>query len=285
MAYPQLSRKLCPVHIRLIYQATESTLPVQKVNEMNNCQRSYVAVGIAFLALVCGASLFAAGGTSIVATAGAPAFVSPSWPDKVGELVNDPARTTGWNSWFTEWPNDVNQYGFQIATMDDVNRLVEKLAAVKAPVRQIRLSPLKEPEGLGWVTRLPKDNRIAVVFSIGDQVRIDEWYKHVRKPFGVMEFLAAPVAVPPTLTIFVQNDVVNLDKLRIPAGILINSGYIPTVFHRANTKMEKKQEVEAAGRPKAEQTQASKNLDPASQAVAERISAFLTNHNAANPSN
>ena len=149
---------------------------------------------------------FAMGGTSVVATPGQPASVSSDWPEGVGELVNDPSRTTGWNDWFSEWPNDVNQYAFEIESTDDLNRLIAKLAAIQGDLRQIRLSPEKEPRGLGWVTQAPEGNGIAVVFSLGDQARIDEWFKHVRKPFGVMEFTAAPVAVPPTLTLFVQND-------------------------------------------------------------------------------
>jgi hypothetical protein len=116
----------------------------------------------------CTAPLLAAGGTSIVASPGQKAHVSPNWPEKVREIVNDPLRTSGWNSWFTEWPNDVNHYGFKIASMDEVNRLVEKLAKVNSPLRQIHLAPTKEPEGLGWVTSLPKGNGIAVIFSIGD---------------------------------------------------------------------------------------------------------------------
>ncbi len=104
----------------------------------------------------------------------------------------------------------MNQYAFEITTTDDLNRLIEKLATTKSEVRQVRLSHLKEPAGLGWVTRLPEANHIAVILSIGDQDRIDELYKRVRKPFGDMEFTAAPIAVPPTPTIFVQNKAVNL---------------------------------------------------------------------------
>lgn len=159
---------------------------------------------------------FGAGGTSVVATKGQPAHVSPNWPKGAGELINDASRTTGWNSWFSGWPNDVNQYAFEINSTDDLNRLIERLASVKSDLRQIRLSHLKEPNGLGWVTRVPEGNGIAVIFSIGDQARIDEWYTHVRKPFGVMEFTATPVAVPPTLTVFVQNTVVDLDELTVP---------------------------------------------------------------------
>ena len=212
---------------------------------------------------------FAAGGTRIVASKGQKAHVPASWPAGVGPIVNDPTRTTGWNSWFSEWPNDVNQYAFDIKGTDDLSRLIEKLAAVKADVRQIRLSYLQEPSGLGWVTQVPKGNGIAVIFSMGDQSRIDEWYKTVRKPFGVMEFTAAPVAVPPTLTIFVQNKAVDLDKLKIPEGITVMSGYVPTVFHKSNTK----QEAEAA--KKQAPAAPPGNLDPAAQAAFDRIAIFL----------
>jgi hypothetical protein len=216
---------------------------------------------------------FAIGGTMIIATKGQPVPVSAAWPAGVAAIVNDPTRTTGLNSWFSEWPNDVNQYAFEIKGTEDLNRLIEKLAATKADLRQIRLSFLPEPSGLGWVTQLPKGNGIAAVFSIGDQSRIDEWFKTVRKPFGVMEFTAAPVAVPPTLTIFVQNKVVDLEKLKIPEGITVTSGYVPTVFHRSNTK----QEAEAAQKQNAAVAPA--NLDPAAQAAFDRIAAFLKKQN------
>lgn len=76
-------------------------------------------VSVIFVLAICIPSVhaLAAGGTDIVATKSQPAHVAAAWPEGAGELVNDPARTTGWNSWFTEWPNDVNQYGFDIRTM------------------------------------------------------------------------------------------------------------------------------------------------------------------------
>lgn len=47
-------------------------------------------------------TLQAAGGTSIVAQKGQPAYMSPRWPEGTKDLVNSPLRTTGWNSWFSE---------------------------------------------------------------------------------------------------------------------------------------------------------------------------------------
>lgn len=222
------------------------------------------------------APAFAAGGTSTVASKGRAAYVSPGWAEGVGDLVNDESRTEGWNPWFTSWPNDVNQYAFEIQSTDDLNRLIAKLAAIKTDLRQIRLSYLKEPKGLGWTTRVPEGNGIPVIFSIGNQSRIDQWYEQLRQPFGTMEFTAAPVAVPPTLTIFVQNEAVTLKDLNIPEGIDVSAGYVPTVFHKSNTKLEQQKEkggLSQAILPKPETLE--QNLDDASLAAWKEIEQFL----------
>jgi len=219
---------------------------------------------------------FAAGGTSTVASKGNAAYVSADWAEGVGELVNDESRTTGWNPWFTEWPNDVNQYAFEIQSRDDLNRLITKLAAIKSDLRQIRLSYLKEPKGLGWVTRVPEGNGIPVIFSIGNQSRIDEWYEQLRQPFGVMEFTAAPVAVPPTLTIFVQNEAVTLKDLSIPESIDVSAGYVPTVFHKSNTTLEQLNEKHASSQAKLPKPKTlTQNLDEASLTAWKEIEQFL----------
>ena len=242
---------------------------------MIHCRFLTLAFCVASVLSVTDDSL-AAGGTSVVATKGQPAYLSPSWPEGVGQLVNDPSRTSGWNSWFTEWPNDVNQYAFEIKSTDDLNRLIAKLAAIKTDLRQIRLSHLKEPSGLGWVTRVPEGNGIPIIISIGDQPCIDEWFKRVRKPFGVMEFIATPVAVPPTLTIFVQNELVKLDELEIPEGIHVSNGYVPTIFHKSNTTIEQQREKEAANRNVERDLETLKQtLDDSSLAALNAIDAFL----------
>ncbi len=247
---------------------------------MIQCQFVFVAICLAFV-LSFAETAFCEGGTSIVAEKGEPAVVSPSWPEGAADLVNDPLRTSGWNSWFSEWPNDVNQYAFDIESTDDLNRLIQKLAAIKTDVRQIRLSYLKEPNGLGWVTRVPEGNGIRAIFSIGDQSRIDEWFKHVRKPFGAMEFLATPVAVPPTLTIFVQHKSVKLDQLEISKDIGVTRGYVPTLFHKSNTVIEQQREKEAAaGDEKSERAKLTQNLDESSMLALKNIDTFLESRKA-----
>jgi len=193
---------------------------------------------IAIAQIVVTTHAFAAGGTCIVATEGRMAYVSNSLPRGAESIINHPQRTKGWNSWFTELPNDVKQYAFDIRSTADINKLLSQLASVEADSLCVRLCHQPEPSGLGWVTKLPNDNGIAAIFSIGDQEVIDHWYKQMRKPFGVMEFIDVPVAVPPTLTIFVGNQVVSLDELNIPNKLRVTFGNVPTVFYKSNTTLE-----------------------------------------------
>jgi len=180
------------------------------------------------------------GGTRDIAWKGRPADISASWPIGVGDLLNDPARTDGWNPYFSGYPNDVSHYGFDIGSIDDLNRIIEKLAACKCNVRRIQLSYEKEPTSLGFVSGLPKGNNIACLVSIGDQSVIDQFYAATIRSF--------PIAMPPTLTIYVQNAKVDLDRLEIPDSIAVSAGSI------VSTR---------------------KPLDAASRATADRIAKFL----------
>lgn len=226
--------------------------------------------------LVVSQILFAAGGTSIVAQKGQDAYVSKGWAEGVAEIVNDPARTTGWNDWFSEWSNDVNHYAYDIKSSDDVNRLIAKLDNVKG-TKELHLCFLKEPRGLGWVTSIDAGNNIPVIFSTGDPARVLQWYNHVRKPFGVIEFLDMPVAVPPTLTLFVQHDAIKLEELKIPEGMVVKMDYLPRLFHKWNTKQEQEQMLKA----KAAETEnvavplRGKELDDATKQTIDEIEQFL----------
>jgi hypothetical protein len=72
---------------------------------------------------------------------------------------------------------------------------------------------------------LKEGNGTSVLFSIGNQARLDEWFARlpeetpgVRK-FGVRRLREVPAATPPTLTLFVAAPAVKLEQLEIPKSI------------------------------------------------------------------
>lgn len=232
--------------------------------------------GICILASTLPSFAVASSGTDVVASEGQPAHVNPAWAEGVGQIINDAARTSGWNSWFSEWPNDVNQYAFDVNSTKDLNRLIKKLASVRGELRQIRLSYLKEPKSLGWTHNAPAGNGIAVIFSIGDQNQVDQWFRHVRKPFGSIQFVETPVAVPPTLTLFVQNELVDLDAIEVPDGIEVVEGYVPTIFHQWNTTDEEERKKQAASEEAKREAELEKQkLDKPSRTTMHLIQEFL----------
>jgi hypothetical protein len=203
----------------------------------------------------------AAAGTSQVATKGQAVQDRTTWQRGVVELLNDPRRGDAWSDWFSEWPSDVEQYEFRVENSAQLNEVIAtfcKIQVARADAKQppppleIRLSPLAEPSGYGWVSKFEKGNKLPAVFSLGNQQELELWYDNFIKPmngrFGQMEFEKTPVAVPPTLTIFVGNEVVDLKKLRIPQGVHISIGDLPTLWHESNLieRKPKKSEVDVA---------------------------------------
>ena len=57
---------------------------------------------------------------------------SLSWPEGVLDLVNDPARTEGYEPFFSELPNDIREYLMVFKSTEDANRLLKKLSKIKA---------------------------------------------------------------------------------------------------------------------------------------------------------
>src|SRR5690606_15488066 len=161
-------------------------------------------------------------GTTQVAWSGKPVEGVPGWPSGVLELVNDPLRTDGWNPWFSEWPNDVNWYEFKVRDTTEINHLIKKLAAISHDKISVRLNPAKAARALAFTTVLPEKNKTAVVFCIGNQQRLDAWYQRLEtsesgaRKFGVSTYRHVPEATPPTLTIYVGHEAVDVDRLEIP---------------------------------------------------------------------
>ena len=188
-------------------------------------KRSVVLLAICALLHLGGPFASGMSGTSIVAWPGKPATGKADWPEGALALVNDPVRTTGWNPWFSEWPNDVNHYGFQVTNSADVNGLIQRFAAIKSTNMQVRLNPGREARSLGFSTVLKDGNEVCVVFCLGSQTQINEWFQRlpeeepgVRK-FGVHYLREAPKATPPTLTLYVANPAISLRLLEIPGHI------------------------------------------------------------------
>src|SRR5262249_10222965 len=136
-------------------------------------------------------SALAAGGTNHIASAQdaveGPSTVSIStrhedgntvtttadpWPEGVLELVNHPLRTDGWHPWFTELPNDVDSFDIEIRYPRDVDHLVQKLAAIKAPSLQLELRRTKA-KGTG---ARASGRPIGAEFRIGNQALVNHWF-------------------------------------------------------------------------------------------------------------
>lgn len=172
--------------------------------------------------------VWAIAGFRAVATEGNRVEENLQWPGKMIDVVNDPARTVGWNFWFSECPNDVNHYAFVAKSTDDLNRVLKKLAAVDARGTTVIFTLGKEFP-VGNFSFLKKGNSAAAVLAFGNQTTINQWYVHLREPdgepgvkkFGVNRYTEPPKAMSPTLTIYALNPAVDIEKLVIPAAITV----------------------------------------------------------------
>jgi hypothetical protein len=191
--------------------------------------RSWRFHALLTLLVLTAANALAMSGTSQVAWPGKPVAARADWPEGVLDLVNDPLRTEGWNPWFSECPNDVDFYSYAVEGTTNVNHLIAKLAAIKGAKARVLLYPDKEPRVLALTTVLGEDNGAAVVFSIGGQQRMNEWYQHLHeeKPgvrvFGVHRYQEPPEAQPPTLALHVGNGAIDLKGLKIPASVKVQA--------------------------------------------------------------
>lgn len=194
---------------------------------MRNAKRT-IAYVLCAVFLPC-ASAFSWSGTTQVASEGKPLptdlALMYGWPDGVLNVLNDPLRTNGWNPFFSECSSDVKFYEIQLRENDDVRRIVAKFSEIRSDETRILLSPTSEARGFGFSSSLPEGNGTAAVFSIGVQETIDQWYRSlpeiepgVRK-FGVHRYTECPQARPPTLTLYVGNEAIDLSKLEVPAEI------------------------------------------------------------------
>jgi len=95
------------------------------------------------------------------------------------------------------------------------------------------------------------------MFTVGEQKQIDDWFKQIGntgendglakllvtgwvrtesgrgtgKKLGKMTLGSAPKAIPPTLTVFVQNPLVESEQLQLPEDMDVAIGHVPAACH------------------------------------------------------
>ena len=177
--------------------------------------------------------LLAISGSRPVAFPGQPVLNEPGWPSNALALINDQARTEGWNPWFSGHPSDVHHYAFKLVNSADANRLIQRLAAIPTNVF-LKLSPAREASHLGFITRLKEGSDHAAVFALGNQRVLDQWRLNSRAKTRTANTSIVPsLAFPPTLTLYVGHPAINSAKLEIPEHVSV-SAEIPDAVRKLN---------------------------------------------------
>jgi hypothetical protein len=178
--------------------------------------RAYVVAAVVML-LAIPSLVYAIAGTDRIAEPGKRFEEQQAkwyeWPRGTLELINDEARRFGWHHWFSELPNDANWFDYEVKDTAEINRLLQRLAAIDSKRHVVILSAEDSP------TR--EKIRVAAEFMIASQRRLDEWYDQLPadKQFGVHTIEKRPTAAPPELTIYVQHEAVDLDRLEVPSKV------------------------------------------------------------------
>jgi hypothetical protein len=168
-------------------------------------------------------TVLARSGASQIAWPGKSVQADTGWPAGAVELINDPTRTEGWNPWFSGTPSDVRYFVFKLTNQEDASRLVDRLAAIQAPV-QLVLSPEREPLRFGFTSVLKPSNGLGALFSLGNQRVLNEWRSVAAKyPQKPQLAVSNAVAQPPVLTLFVGNPMIDLKKLRVPRHVKVSA--------------------------------------------------------------
>jgi hypothetical protein len=179
--------------------------------------------------------LILAGAARVLAMSGTDQLVGeydpiekrPHWPKGVYQLLLDPARKVGWKSWFSECPNDVEQYAFAARTTADAQRLIDALAKVDTKRRVVVLDPGHGPKGLGQWQPRAKGREWGAQLSFGNDAALRRWYERLKigkdghRHFGVSVLEKAPEAMPPTITFYLGTATIDPAALGIPKNISV----------------------------------------------------------------
>jgi hypothetical protein len=204
-----------------------------------------------------GNPVYGPSGTSVIRTVYGvtTTYKVEPWPEGTLDLVNDPLRTIGWQIWFSGSPSDLETFNFKAASVDEINHLIRKLSAIKADHVQLAIK-FDEPEnanehypcdvqfsignqslidiwfeGLELAIKVDEPDNTNepypsnVQSSIGNQSLIDIWFEGLEcdeagaRVWGVHRPTEPPKATPPTLTLTMGAEGVELDKLEVPPKV------------------------------------------------------------------
>lgn len=172
---------------------------------------------------------FALATTDQVASPGQPVAETTAeklaWPEGTLELVNNPLRTTGWEPWINGVSGPAQHYLINVKTVDDTNRLIRKLAAVKSETLCLVLQPGNEVRSVPYVQTFRVGEGAGAVFMVGSWIYLDE-QRRAMSAAGRTTTLNSKVA-PPTLKLYCGSGAVELAKLEIPDKIAVTLGYEP----------------------------------------------------------
>jgi hypothetical protein len=179
--------------------------------------------------------LLLAAATRVLAAAGTDPLVGeygviekrPDWPKGMYEMLLDPSRKVGWNSWFSECPNDLSQYAFAARTNADAQRLIDALAKVEAKRRVVVLNPGRGPHGLGDWGPKAEGREWGAEVAFGNAAVLKRWFEWIapdkdgKRRFGSQVIAGPPEPCPPTLTIYLGTANIEPADLVIPKGVML----------------------------------------------------------------
>lgn len=179
-----------------------------------------------------------------IARPGQPIPPRAEWAVGVQEIVNHPKRTYGWLPEWSELPNDVVYFELDLKNNADVQECLAKMAAIPGGAR-LELDPRKEAPSGEIVPKIPsRASGTTAIFSIGNQARLDAWYRSLpevppgsgQKKIGVFVYAVAPKTILPTLTLYVGSGAFNLDQLSLPANIEVAIARWPVAMPATNLR-------------------------------------------------
>jgi hypothetical protein len=145
------------------------------------------------------------------------------FPDNALPLINDWHRFWAWHPWFSELPNAAYFFAYSAATLNDVNELLGYFGEIHAKELVIELDPSAQ-SGVERAKSKDKPEPGPLTLCLVSKSALDHWFDHLdekgKKKFGVTE---RPQPSPPTMTIHVGHELIDLEELKLPSNVTVTA--------------------------------------------------------------